>query len=1113
MNPRILIGYGGGKGGDGAARAPVESPNTLHSPSWARVVDLLCEGEIEGLADFDVADANAALKSIFLNGVPVRNQDGSYNFKGVGAYGLAGTQSQEYIPGFTDVESEIAVAVEVTHATPIVRTVTDPNIDAVVVTVEVPQLYHVDDDGDPPTGDMLPTSVEISIEVQSNGGGYVAQDLGSAATISGKCTKAYDRGYRIPLNGSAPWDIKVSRVTLDNGSTSLQNQTFWKSYTQLIDQKLSYPNSALIGLEIPATQFNSIPSRSYLVKGLRVKVPTNYDPATRVYTGSWDGTFKVAWTDNPAWCFYDLLTTSRYGLGKYIDAASVDKWGLYAIGQYCDELVPDGKGGTEPRFRCNLYLQSQQDAYRVVNDMASIFRAMAYWASGAVQLAQDSPADPEYLFTPANVIDGDFTYTSSAKRARHSVAIVSWNDPTNHYVATREYVTDEDGLAEVGYQPVEVAAFGCTSQGQAQRVGRWLLFTERLETETVTFKTGLEGALRNPGAIITIQDPYRAGKRLGGRIVSATTTQIELDADVAIEAGKTYSLSVLLPDGTVEEQAVSSAPSTYRTLTLAAPLSVAPSAQAMWVLTVSDLVPVYYRVLSVTEDDDGTYQVTALRHEPGKYALVENGVKIQSPPTSVIPSSLSPTNLVVSEALYKNTSGIRVRLQASWDQNPAATKYAVRWRQDGGNWSNEELVDAHFWERLDVTPGLYWVQVQAIVAGLRTDSMKASYQVLGKTAPPADVTGLAAAVHPLSTTISWTEVADLDLDHYEVRIGGTDWATATLFADAATNAFEWGHPAAGTYTMRVKAVDTSGNYSTNAANVTFTVSNTIGTANIASGAVVPAAMAPGIDWGNIPLNGDFEATNLAGAPPDSWAMGSGVWNTSFQLETGTVYSGSHSIRAVDNSGAAELVSETFPVQSGLRYTVQGSTLAFSMPAAGALIFIDWYRGDLTLIQSDPALGPPHALFGSWNTVVGGEITAPANALYARLRIYKPAGTGTSGDWLVDRVRVKEAEILSIGWSNLVPMGSWTDVVASQDPGYYKDPVGRVHMRGRVTGGGSGVLNPIIVLPAGWRPGRIVSYATAFNSTCVQIDTAGNVFLAAGPNTDVSLDGIDFRAEN
>lgn len=1112
-----LIGYGGGKSGDGAARAPVESPNTLISPSFARVVDLLCEGEIEGFVGADPAAPTSLLKSVYLNGVPVVNADGSSNYPGVAAYFVPGTQHQEYIPGFADVESEISVAQEVTHATPIVRSVSDPTVDAVIVTIEIPQLYHVDNDGSPPTGDMLPTMVQIAIDVQSNGGGYVTQDFAHNFTdhIAGKCTKPYDRGYRVPLTGSAPWDIRVRRVTLDDGSTTLQNQTFWKSYTEVIDQKLSYPNSAVVALEIPATQFNSVPSRSYLLKGLKVKVPVNYDPAARTYTGVWDGTFKVAWTDNPAWCFYDLLLSSRYGLGKYLDASSVDKWSLYTIAQYCDELVPDGKGGTESRFRCNLFLQSQQEAYRVINDFAGIFRAMSYWASGSVQVAQDAPADSEYLFTPANVVDGLFTYTSSAKRARHTVAIVSWNDPTNHYAATREYVTDEDGLALYDYQPIEVAAFGCTSQSQAQRVGKWLLFTERLETETVTFKTGLEGAYRAPGAIITIQDPYRAGKRLGGRVATATTTAVTLDSDVQVEAGKTYTLSCVLPDGSLEEKTVSNVPATWRTLTVSSAFSQAPAADAVWVITVSDLVPVLYRVLGVAEQDDGTYEITAAKHEPGKYDLIENGIAIQERPTSVIPSSTSPTNLVVSEALYKNTSGIKVRLQASWDQNPNATKYAVRWRQDNGNWSTEELVDQHFWEHLDVTPGTYWVQVQALIAGLRTDRATASYAVLGKTAPPADVTGLAAAVHPLSTTISWTAGADLDLDHYEIRIGGTDWASATPFAAAATNAFEWGHAAAGTYTMRVKAVDTSGNHSTNATSVTFTVANTVGASNIGAGAVQPVALAPGIAWGNLPLNGDFEAANVSGAPPDAWAMGSGTWNTSFQLESTNTFGGAHAIRAVDNSAAAELVSQTFPVVPSKRYAIECAF--YPDGAAGAnpssTVFIDWFTGALApcSVPYSSIESPVDYPASTWSLALSTQSgiivrTAPSDAKYARIRLSKGSGTGTYADWLVDRIKVTPAEVPAEDWQSLTLLNSWALVSAHPMYRFKKHPSGEVEVQAWVQGGTVDAVTPIATLPAGYRPSDSLPFATVANNAFAyfEVRSSGNIIPMIGSNTNFIL---------
>ncbi|CAM4318231.1 phage minor tail protein L [Corallococcus exiguus] len=509
-----------------------------------------------------------------LDGVAIQNPDGTFNFTGVTLYDVKGTQPQEYIPGFPSGEAEHPVGVEVKRATPVVRTVTDPEVDAVRVTIQVPQLTYQD----PTTGDLKPTRVLVSIAVQSNGGGYVVQSFQDAELFRGKCTSPYERTFRVELTGSPPWDIRVTRVSEDADSVTTQNKVIWKSYATLLDEKLSFPNTALCALQVSASQFSSIPTRSYRIRGLRVRVPNNYNPSARTYEGTWDGTWKVAWTDNPAWCFYDLLTTKRYGLGRYLNEAAVDKWGLYTVAMYCDELVPDGKGGMEPRFRCNLYLQTQENAYKVINNLASVFRGMTYWASGAVFVAQDAPRDAEYLFTPANVVDGLFTYASSSKRARHTVALVTWNNPDNHFKAAQEYVTDEEGLATYGYSPTEVVALGCTSRGQAQRVGRWLLLTERLGTETVTFRTGFEGAMRNPGAVVKLQDPYRAGRRWGGRVVAATASQVELDGDVTLEAGKMYAFSVVLPDGTVEERPLAAlAPAPYRALTVATPFSAAPS--------------------------------------------------------------------------------------------------------------------------------------------------------------------------------------------------------------------------------------------------------------------------------------------------------------------------------------------------------------------------------------------------------------------------------------------------------------------------------------------------------------------------------------------------------
>ncbi|MCP3065785.1 phage tail protein [Myxococcus sp. K38C18041901] len=811
-------GESGGKGGSGAQRTPTEAVDSLVSTAYARVLDVICEGEIEGL--------QGGLKGVYLDGVPVVNPNDSPNFRDVTAYDVPGTQGQEYIPGFSAAEAETVVNVEVKEGLPAIRTVRDAEVDAVRVTVQVPQLTYQH----PETGDLQPFTVKLAIDVQSNGGGWVEQDLQGAGVIRGKCTSPYERAYRIELYGSPPWDIRVRRTTPDANTVALQNRTFWKSYTTVLDEKLSFPNTALVALQVSAKQFGSVPARSYRIRGLKVRVPSNYNPQTREYSGTWDGTFHVAWTDNPAWCLYDLLTTKRYGLGRYLDESQVDKWGLYTVARYCDELVPDGKGGQEPRFTCNLYLQTQADAYQVVSNLASVFRGLVYWASGAVYVAQDAPRDAEYLFTPANVVDGLFTYSGTSRRARHTVALVTWNDPANHYKAAVEYVADEDGLRDYGYNPTDVVALGCTSRGQAQRVGRWLLHTERLETETVVFRTGLEGALRNPGAVVKVADPTRAGRRWGGRVVEASDSRVELDSDVHLEAGHTYSLSVVLPDGKVEERPVAPlAPAPYRALTLATPFSAAPVPQAVWVLAANDLVPTPWRVLSVAEVEPHVYEVTALAHHPGKYAAVEQGVQLQPLPTSALPSSSPPQGLALGEGLYKTTNGgLKVSLNARWTQHPGATAYVVRWRLSEGNWSSEERVETHYWELQDIPPGPYRVQVATVLGGgFVTSFAESAHTVLGKAAPPSDVAGFAYALNGNTATLRWVEIPDLDRDMYELRHGGGSWETASLIAKVRATSFEWALPFVGVSVVRLKAVDSSGNYSTHAASVSVVSTPTV----------------------------------------------------------------------------------------------------------------------------------------------------------------------------------------------------------------------------------------------------------------------------------------------
>ena len=803
-----IIGHGGGgKGGGGGGSSATITPDSIRSEAFARVLDLVSEGEVEGLVN--------GAQSIYLDGTPLQNADGSYNFSGVTWTTRNGTQSQSYIPGFPSVESTSAIGVEVKNSASVTRTFTNPNLDMVRVTIGVPSLTRQDTS----TGSIYGASAEIAIYVQTNGGGYVLQDLAGMGVINGKTSSRYQRSYNIPLAGTGPWDVRVVRITADSTSDSLQNRTWWDIATEIVDTKLRYPNSALVGLSVDASQFQNIPSRAYDMKLLRVRVPSNYNPTTRAYTGSWDGTFQVAWTDNPAWCFYDMLTTARYGLGGFINAAQVDKWALYAIGQYCDQLVPDGFGGTEPRFTCNMYLQTRQEAYKLLTDMASIFRGMTFWSSGAVTAVQDAPATAAYLYTAANVIDGLFTYTGSSAKARHTVALVTWNDMTDMGRQKVEYVEDVAGIARYGVITTEIAAVGCTSRGQANRVGRWLLYSERLETETVSFKTGIEGMICRPGQVIKVADPARSGIRYGGRIMATGTSMITLDAAVTLTAGQAYTLSTLKADGTVQDGTVQHGGGTLTALTVSPAYGEAPALGAVWILTSSVVNPQTFRVISVTESDRHDFEVVALANDPSKYAAIESGLALQPRSYSVISGIPdSPSNLMAADSLYTTPQGLKTRLLVSWSPVDRATSYSVTMRQANGNPQPEVIVGSPAVEISDVQDGAaYTVDVRAInVLGIRGPAASVAYTVQGKIKPPSDVLNFYVARNGDVLNFVWSHIADLDLDHYEIRLGAL-WSTATQIGVTAANSFAFTSQRGGAFL--IKAIDTSGLESANAAEV------------------------------------------------------------------------------------------------------------------------------------------------------------------------------------------------------------------------------------------------------------------------------------------------------
>ena len=562
MTQIVVQGSGGGKGG-GKSHTPVESPNTLQSRATARILDLVSEGEIEGL--FDSANP---LRSVFFDDVQVEQDGGELNYEGVTLAERVGYPVQSVIQGFSNVESEITVNEEITFASPVIKAITDPDVDALRIKVRVPQLYNQTSQGD-----LVGTSVNYLIQVQPNGGSYTNYQN---KTISGKTTGPYEHQVRITLTGVAfPVNVKISRVTPDSEAATKRNQTFWSSYTEIQEVKLYYPNSAIFGLTVNAELFSGgIPRRSYDIKGIKVKVPSNYDPDTRVYTGLWDGTFQTLWSDNPAWVFYDILTNNRYGLGNYIAPSQVDKFGLYTIGQYCDEMVPNGFGGEEPRFTANGTIASQKEAYDVVQAFASVFRGIVYWSAGGVGISADSPKSSTRLLTEANVIDGSFSYAGTGLKARHSAVAVSWNDPIDSYRQAIELIEDPELINRFSYKLLKVQAFLCTSQGMANRIGRWLLRSEKNETQTVTFTGGFDVASLVPGEVISIADRAMQGARLGGRVVSyeyvdvlpeitahemwnvgdgigGVTTYIQGDGKVEIDNTATFHCVVRVPAGII----------------------------------------------------------------------------------------------------------------------------------------------------------------------------------------------------------------------------------------------------------------------------------------------------------------------------------------------------------------------------------------------------------------------------------------------------------------------------------------------------------------------------------------------------------------------------------
>ena len=665
---RLIALEGAGGGGKGSKK-PVEDPESLRSRSSADIVAVLSEGEILGFEP-----GIDPLTRIYLDNIPIKNIDGSFNYTITNFYtgssaaangkgslipsisasipGLirgdatsqvdsvvldyrVGTQNQDPMPGFDNVKAEQSVSVRVTQAQgPVSRTTIASNWNRIRVRVGVGALFYVNKDN----GDVKGTSVAFTVKIRPHGD-ESELFVDETKTISGKSRGAVDFEYEYEMQGTGPWVVTIQRITPDPTTTGLTDDFYFKAIVGYIDSSFRYPNTALLGLKIGAESFTRVPAIGAELLGVKIKVPTNYDPFTRTYQGIWNGTFKTEWSNNPAWIFYDLLTDPRYGAGEFISESQVDRYSLFSIAQYCDELVPDGKGGREPRMTFNAYVTDRGEAYEVLNSMAAAFRGMLYFSEGVVVGIQDKPKPVTKIFSPSNVIQkteesGEvsepcFSYEGTARRARKTVALISWNDPNDQYSSKIEYVEDRDGIERYGYRETEIRAFGTTSQGQAQRVGRWLLLTDQLEYETVTFKVATEGFFVLPGEVIGIADPAKGGKRFGGRVASATTTAVTIDSPFTI-AAFSYLLYVTMEDGSIVSRTVTNTPGETSTLTISSPLPSAPLVNSPWILQEGDAGVRKFRVISMVEDD-GVVTLLASLYDERKFAQTDSETILGNP--------------------------------------------------------------------------------------------------------------------------------------------------------------------------------------------------------------------------------------------------------------------------------------------------------------------------------------------------------------------------------------------------------------------------------------------------------------------------------------------------
>ncbi|EMK0361999.1 carbohydrate binding domain-containing protein [Klebsiella aerogenes] len=690
----------GRKGGSSKQRTPTEQPDDLQSVAKAKILIALGEGEFAG---------GLTGKDIYLDGTPLENADGSQNFSGVVWEFRPGTQAQNYIQGIPGTENEISVGTEVSSETAWTHTFTNTQLSAVRVRLKWPSLMKQEDDGD-----VVGNTVKYAIDLQTDGGAW--QTVLETA-VSGKTTSGYERSHRIDLpQAGSTWTLRLRKVSPDANSVKIGDVMTLQSYTEVIDAKLRYPHTALLYIEFDSSQFNgSIPQISCEPRGRVIRVPDNYNPETREYTGTWTGGFKWAWTDNPAWIYYDIVVSDRFGLGDRLTSANISKWALYPIAQYCDQLIPDGRGGDgmEPRHICNVYVQERNDAYTVLRDFAAIFRGMTCWSGEQIIVQADMPRDVDFNYTRANII-GSPRYSSSTSKARYTNALVSWSDPDNAYADAMEPAFIPELVSRYSFNQVEVTAIGCTRQSEAHRKGLWAILTNNKD-RMVEIDVGLDGRIPQPGYIIGLGDERLAGRVNGGRISAVNGRVITLDRDIDAKEGDRLHLN--LPSGISQARTIQSV-NGRRQVTVTTAYSETPEAECVWIVEYTDLVPQQYRVIGVKDNNNGTLTITGVAHDPDKFPRIDTGAIIDQRPISVIPpGNQAPPDGILLTSFSVVNQGISVEtLQANWDAVQNAIAYEAQWRRNDGNWINVPRSSTTSFEVSGIYAGRYLVRVRAINA-------------------------------------------------------------------------------------------------------------------------------------------------------------------------------------------------------------------------------------------------------------------------------------------------------------------------------------------------------------------------------------------------------------